>query len=377
MAKKSARKYCGVGGQAVLEGVMMKNKDTYAVAVRKPNGAIEVKLDEYKSSTKGNKILELPFIRGVFNFYDSLVLGTRSLNYSASFYEDEMAEETTLDKAVDKISDNHAEAVMSTITVIISFVIAIALFMVLPWFLASLLEKVVRNTSLLALFEALIRVAIFLIYVVSISLMKDIRRVYMYHGAEHKCINCIERGRILNVENVKKCSRLHKRCGTSFLLFVVFVSAIVFFFIRVDNTFLKVALRILLIPVIAGISYEIIRLAGKSDSFIMRLISAPGMLLQKLTTREPDEDMIEVAIASVEAVFDWKAYFKETFNYDVDARMSLYQESVTTEPEEAVEEADENNVEVSENTTPSEEAVVSEDVSQKPVEEAVNNQVEE
>ena len=318
MAKNTSKHYCGIGGQAVLEGVMMKNKDAYAVAVRKPNGKIEVKTDEYKSSTGDNRFFKLPFIRGVFNFADSLILGTRSLNYSASFYEDETAEETAVDKALNKLSDSHAEAVFSTITVIISFVIAIGLFMVLPYFLASLLQKVVRNESLLALFEALIRVAIFLIYVVAISLMKDIRRVYMYHGAEHKCINCIERGRILNVENVRKCSRLHKRCGTSFLLFVVFVSAVVFFFIRVDNTFLKVALRILLIPVIAGIAYEIIRLAGKSNNLFVRILSAPGMMLQKLTTREPDDDMIEVAIASIEAVFDWKAYFKETFHYDVD-----------------------------------------------------------
>ena len=318
MVKNTSKHYCGIGGQAVLEGVMMKNKDAYAVAVRKPDGKIEVKTDEYKSSTGDNRFFKLPFIRGVFNFADSLILGTRSLNYSASFYEDETAEETAVDKALNKLSDSHAEAVFSTITVIISFVIAIGLFMVLPYFLASLLQKVVRNESLLALFEALIRVAIFLVYVVAISLMKDIRRVYMYHGAEHKCINCIERGRILNVENVRKCSRLHKRCGTSFLLFVVFVSAVVFFFIRVDNTFLKVALRILLIPVIAGIAYEIIRLAGKSNNLFVRILSAPGMMLQKLTTREPDDDMIEVAIKSVEAVFDWRSFLDENFNQDTE-----------------------------------------------------------
>lgn len=334
MAKNTSKLYCGIGGQAVLEGVMMKNKDTYAVAVRKPNGKIEVKTDEYKSSTGDNKFFNLPFVRGVFNFYDSLVLGTRALNFSASFYEDEVAEETAVDKALNKVSDSHAEAIFSAITVIISMVIAIGLFMVLPFFLASLLEKVVRNESLLALFEALIRVAIFLIYVVAITLMKDIRRVYMYHGAEHKCINCIERGRILNVENVRKCSRLHKRCGTSFLLFVVFVSAIVFFFIRVDNVLLKVALRILLIPVIAGISYEIIRLAGRSDNILVRIISAPGMMLQKLTTKEPDDDMIEVAIASVEAVFDWKAYFKENFDYDVDAKLAVDRASARMAGEE-------------------------------------------
>ena len=327
MADKSAKRSCGIGGQAVLEGVMMKNQEKYAVAVRKPDGKIEVKTEEYKSVAGENKLLKLPFIRGVFNFCDSLILGTRCLNYSASFYEDEDMEKTKTDKAVDKVSDGNSESVLSVITVIISMVIAIALFMVLPYFLAELLKVYVRNASLLALIEALIRVAIFLIYVVAISLMQDIRRVYMYHGAEHKCINCIERGRELNVENVKKSSRLHRRCGTSFLLFVVFVSAVLFFFIRVDQPVLRVGLRILLIPVIAGISYEIIRLAGKSDNIIVRIISAPGMMLQKLTTKEPDDDMIEVAIASIEAVFDWKVYFKETFGYDVDAAASIKEES--------------------------------------------------
>lgn len=327
MAEKTSKRYCGIGGQAVLEGVMMKNKDKYAVAVRKPDGEIAIKVDEYKASTGDNKFFKLPFIRGVFNFWDSLVLGTRCLNYSASFYEDEEKEETGTDKAVNKVSDGNSEAVFSFLTVALSFIIAIALFMVLPYFLADLLKVYIRNDSLLALTEAVIRILIFLIYVIAISLMKDIRRVYMYHGAEHKCINCIERGRELNVENVRKSSRQHKRCGTSFLLFVVFVSAVLFFFIRVESPILRVVIRILLIPVIAGIAYEIIRLAGKSDNVLVRILSAPGMLLQKLTTKEPDDDMIEVAIASVEAVFDWKQYFKETFHYDVDDVAEIMKES--------------------------------------------------
>lgn len=327
MAEKTNKRYCGIGGQAVLEGVMMKNKDKYAVAVRKPDGDIEVKVDEYKSSTGERKLFKLPFIRGVFNFWDSLVLGTRCLNFSASFYEDEEKEETKADKAVNKISDGNSEGVFSFLTVALAMIVAIALFMVLPYFLADLLKVYIRNDSLLALLEAVIRIVIFLIYVAAISLMKDIRRVYMYHGAEHKCINCIERGRELNVENVRKSSRQHKRCGTSFLLFVVFVSAVLFFFIRVDNPALRVIIRILLIPVIAGIAYEIIRLAGRSDNIIVSILSAPGMLLQKLTTREPDDDMIEVAIASVEAVFDWKQYFRETFDYDVDDAAQVMKES--------------------------------------------------
>lgn len=190
--------------------------------------------------------------------------------------------------------------------------------MLLPLFLSDLLGKYIRNASVIAIIEGLIRILIFIAYIAGISLMKDIKRLYMYHGAEHKCINCIEKGRPLTVKDVKRSSRQHKRCGTSFLLFVVLVSVIVFFFIRVDNMVLKLVLRIALVPVIAGISYEIIRLAGRSDNIVVRIISAPGLWMQRLTTKEPDEDMIKVAIASVEAVFDWKAYLKETFGYEVD-----------------------------------------------------------
>ena len=190
--------------------------------------------------------------------------------------------------------------------------------MLLPFFISDFLGQYIRNTSVIAIIEGILRVAIFVGYIVAISLMKDIKRLYMYHGAEHKCINCIERGRPLTVKDVKRCSRLHKRCGTSFLLFVVLVSVVIFFFIRVDNMALKLVIRLALIPVIAGISYELIRLAGKSDNYIVTLLSKPGLMMQKLTTKEPDEDMIEVAIASVEAVFDWKAYLKETFGYEVD-----------------------------------------------------------
>ena len=308
MAKKKKMCASGIGGQAVLEGVMMKNKDLYAVAVRKPDGEIEIEQAEYHSIAHGMKIAKIPFIRGTFNFLDSLILGMRTLDYSASFYEDEDAEDTKLDKVV-------SEKTFSVFTVILSLAIAIALFMILPYYLSTLLEKYVRNASLMTIFEGLIRLAIFLLYVVSIAAMKDIKRLYMYHGAEHKCINCIEHGHVLNVHNVKKSSRLHRRCGTSFLLFVMVVSIIVFLFIRVDSPVLRVVLRIALLPVIAGISYECIRLAGRTNNVIVLILSAPGILLQKLTTKEPDEDMIEVAIKSVEAVFDWKGFLIENFGY--------------------------------------------------------------
>ena len=205
----------------------------------------------------------------------------------------------------------------------------------------------VASNSLLALLEGLIRLAIFLLYIVLITAMKDIRRVYMYHGAEHKCINCIEHGRILDVKNVKISSRYHKRCGTSFLLFVMVVSIILFFFIRVEQPAMRLGLRILLIPVIAGISYEIIRLAGKSDFFLVKILSAPGMWLQRLTTKEPDEAMIEVAIAAVESVFDWKAYLQKEFDFDVDAYRDLQnyeaqqEAAAAAESEEAYDEDEE------------------------------------
>jgi uncharacterized protein YqhQ len=318
MAKKKQTHYSGIGGQAVLEGVMMKNRDKYAVAVRKPNGEIDVEVEEYKGVCGDKKFAKLPFIRGVFAFIDSLILGMKVTTYSASFYEEEDEKPSKTEEKLEKLLGNKADDIMMTFTVILSVIIAVALFMLLPLFLSDLLGKYIRNASVIAIIEGIIRILIFIAYIAGISLMKDIKRLYMYHGAEHKCINCIEKGRPLTVKDVKRSSRQHKRCGTSFLLFVVLVSVIVFFFIRVDNMALKLVLRIALVPVIAGISYEIIRLAGRSDNIVVRIISAPGLWMQKLTTKEPDEDMIEVAIASVEAVFDWKAYLKETFGYEVD-----------------------------------------------------------
>ncbi len=307
--RKKPNRYSGIGGQAVLEGIMMKNKEQYAVAVRKPNGEIEVDVDTYHGVLHGSKLLKIPFVRGIFNFIDSLALGMKSLNFSAGFYEEEESNKTTSDKG---------DKVFTGIVTIISVLLAIAIFMVLPYYLTSFFQDYIRNASLMAIIEGAVRIFIFVMYVLSISLMKDIKRVYMYHGAEHKCINCIEKGRPLTVRNVMRSSKQHKRCGTSFLLFVMLVSVVLFFFIRVDNPVYKVLIRIALIPVIAGISYEIIRLAGKSDNILVKIISAPGMLLQRLTTKEPDEDMVEVAIAAVEAVFDWKAYLYDIFGYEVD-----------------------------------------------------------
>ena len=335
MSRKKKTHYSGIGGQAVLEGVMMKNKDQYAVAVRKPNGEIEVEVEHYIGVLHESKLKSIPFIRGIFQFIDSMILGMRSLNFSASFYEEETTEETVTDRAFHKLFKDRADQVLSAVVMIFSLALAIGIFMVLPYFVTSLFSEYIRSTSFMAIIEGVLRIVIFVLYVLSISLMKDIRRLYRYHGAEHKCINCIEKGRPLTVRNVMRSSRQHKRCGTSFMLFVMLVSVVLFFFIRVENPGYRVLIRIALIPVIAGISYEIIRLAGSSSNILVRIISAPGLWLQRLTTREPDESMVEVAMRSVEAVFDWKAYLQETFGYEIDDSW-LTDEGANEEEEDGV-----------------------------------------
>lgn len=302
-------RYSGIGGQAVMEGVMMKNQDKYAVAVRKPDHEIVVEVSEYSGIMKDKKIKNMPIFRGVFNFIDSLVLGMKTLAFSASFFDEEEEEEKK--KQFSEEERKKQESAMMGSTVALSVVLAVGIFMLLPYYISTFFGKFISSGWLVALLEGVIRLAIFVGYVAAISMMKDIRRVYMYHGAEHKCINCIEHGMELNVENVRKSSRLHKRCGTSFLLIVMLISIVFFMFIRVDSPVLKVVLRVLLVPVIAGVSYEFIRLAGRSDNAVVNLLSKPGLLLQRLTTREPDDEMIEVGIASVEAVFDWKPYVEE------------------------------------------------------------------
>ena len=304
-------KSSNIGGQAVLEGVMMKNGEDYAVAVRKPDGEIEVKKDVYEGIVKWKFLTKTPFIRGIFNFIDSVVLGMKTLTYSAEFYEEE-EEKVPLTKEEEK-KQKRKESIFMGITVAVSIVLAMGIFMVLPYFLISLADDVIHSKAALSALEGVIRILIFVAYILMISKMEDIKRVFMYHGAEHKCINCIEHGLALNVENVRKSSKQHKRCGTSFLLFVMIVSCVMIFFIRSDSQFVKVGLRIALIPVIAGISYELIKWAGNSDNPIVNLLSKPGLWLQNLTTKEPDDDMIEVAIQSVEAVFDWRAYQKEMY----------------------------------------------------------------
>ena len=307
-------KYSGIGGQAVIEGTMMKNGDRYATAVRKPDGDIEVQTDSYVSMTEKVKLFALPFVRGVFSFADSMILGMKTLTFSASFFEDdEDSEPSKLEKFLDRVFGEKVEAFLMTVVMIFSVIMAIAIFMILPLLIAGVFKNFIQSETVMAFLEGVIRILIFIAYIKLISRMEDIRRTFMYHGAEHKCINCIEHGLPLNVENVRKSSKEHKRCGTSFLLIVMVISILFFMVIRVDDVWLRILSRVILIPVIAGVSYEILRLAGRSNSKIMDLVSRPGMWMQGLTTTEPDDDMIEVAIAAVEAVFDWKGYLAENF----------------------------------------------------------------
>lgn len=294
--------YSGIGGQAVMEGVMMKYKDIYAVAVRKPDHDIIVEKRDYHGICKNKTLKNMVFIRGIINFVESMVLGLSTLTFSASFFEEEDK------KGEAKRGSEKKEKAEMGFTIILSLLLAVAVFMALPFYVSLFFQRYIHSETLVILIEGALRLLIFLGYILLISQMEDIKRVFMYHGAEHKCINCIEHGLDLTVENVKTSSREHKRCGTSFLFFVVIITIIATMFIRVDSRVLRLALRIAIIPLVAGISYEFIRLAGRSDNPIVNMLSRPGLWLQKLTTREPDEEMIEVGIASVEAVFDWKSY---------------------------------------------------------------------
>lgn len=306
-------KSSNIGGQAVLEGIMMKHNEEYAVAVRKPDGEISVKKEKCHSIVKWKVLTTTPFIRGVFNFIDSMVIGIKTLTYSASFYEEEEEKEEVLTEEAVKKKEKKEKLLMGA-TVAFSVVAAVAIFMVLPYFLTSFLKGLIPSYQVRTVIEGLVRIGIFVLYVLLISRMEDIQRTFMYHGAEHKCINCIEHGLPLTVENVRKSSRQHKRCGTSFLFLVLAISIVLLLLIHVDSAVMRVVVRILLLPVIAGISYEVLKLAGRSDNILINLISSPGLAIQKLTTKEPDDDMIEVAIQAVEAVFDWRAYEAENFD---------------------------------------------------------------
>lgn len=306
-------KSSNIGGQAVLEGIMMKHGNEYSVAVRKPDGEICVTKDTYRSITgKLEGLTRIPFVRGMFNFVDSMVLGIKTLTYSASFYDEEEEEKELTEEETAK--KEKKEKWMMGGAVAFSIVAAVAIFMVLPYILSSLLKPLIPSYQIRTVIEGFVRITIFILYVLLISKMEDIQRTFMYHGAEHKCINCIEHGLPLTVENVRISSRQHKRCGTSFLFFVLAISILLLMIVQVESPLMRVVVRIALLPVIAGISYEVLKLAGRSDNAVINFFSKPGLAIQKITTKEPDDSMIEVAIQAVEAVFDWRTYEADNFH---------------------------------------------------------------
>lgn len=315
-----------IGGQAVMEGIMMRHKDKYSIAVRRPDNEIELKVEDYKCIFGNAKIWRKPLIRGVVSFVDSLVVGMKCLMYSVEIAGDEEDEEEAKktahlsedEKEKKKAREDKMFKLLLYATVALSIVISIAAFMLLPYVLASLLRKVGATEVIVTIAEAFVKLALFMGYMILISRMKDIQRTFMYHGAEHKCINCVEHGLPLTVENVMKSSRQHRRCGTSFLFLVMIVSIFLhFIFVLVPFYWVRLFGRILMVPVVAGISFEMIQWAGRTDSKLADILSKPGLAMQKLTTKEPTEDMAEVAIKAVEAVFDWRTYLKEEFGVDV------------------------------------------------------------
>lgn len=295
-------KKTNVGGQAVIEGVMMRGSKGLATAVRLPNGSIEVKKENSTSYTKKNKFLGLPLIRGFVSLIESLVVGIKSLEYSASFFEEKEEEESKFDKWFDKTFKDKGDSVLMGISLVLSLTFSILLFFILPTTLASIMKRYVTDNAVaLNIMEGIIRVLIFLSYIILIGKMKDIYRLYQYHGAEHKTIFCYENGIELTSENAQKFGRLHPRCGTNFMFLVMVISIIIFSFTGWESIGQRIISRILLLPLVSGITYEVIRWLGKSDSIISKVIAWPGLLLQKITTKEPDEKMLEVAIASLKA----------------------------------------------------------------------------
>ncbi len=313
MSDKNKIYKTSIGGQAVIEGVMMRGPESIATAVRKPDNEIIVEKQPLGKVRK-SKILKLPIIRGCVNFVDSMVTGVKALMFSAKFFDidedgNQVEEEPgKFEKWLDKkLGSEKAFNVLIYLSVIFSICLSVGLFMLLPAYLASFIEKLTKSHTLYIATEGVVRLTLFVLYLILVSQMKDIKRVFMYHGAEHKSIHCYEHGEELTVENIKKHTRLHPRCGTSFLLIVMVISIVIFFFIRFDNIWLRLLARLALLPIVAGISYEIIKFAGRHDNWFTKIISYPGMFFQYITTREPDDSQIEVAIQSLKAVIPEEA----------------------------------------------------------------------
>lgn len=319
-------KNCNIGGQALIEGILMRNENDYAISVRRSNQEIITKKDIVRSNKIKDILKKIPIVRGVVNFLSSIALGYEALSYSASMYEEDIKEEEIKQEEIKQEEIKKEEikrrkqktskkenkdsasvhSIMMAFTMVVSLALSISLFIILPYFLANILTAFGVSDFMTAIAEGLIRIAIFFGYMIFISMMKDIKRVLMYHGAEHKCINCIENELPLTVENVMKSSRFHKRCGTGFLFYIVIVSILLFMFIKVDFVVLRVLIRLFLVPVIAGIAYEFLKLTGKKDNAFVRIISSPALFFQRFTTKEPTFDMVEVAISAVNAVYPAK-----------------------------------------------------------------------
>ncbi|WP_245592034.1 DUF1385 domain-containing protein [Clostridiisalibacter paucivorans] len=291
-----------IGGQALIEGVMMKGPKDISIAVRKPDGKIELKNEKVSSLSDKYRFLKLPFIRGTVALIEAMVIGTRSLMYSAQFYEEEDAQPGKVDKFLEKVFKDKADDIAIYLSVFISIILAVGLFILGPSFLTNFLKNKIETPLVLNLVEGLVRLTIFLIYIYAVSKMEDIKRVFEYHGAEHKSIHCYENEEELIVKNAKKYTTLHPRCGTSFLFMVMMVSIIVFSFFGWPNPLMRFVSRIVMLPVIAGISYEINKRIGRSNSLVARIVSYPGLMLQKITTNEPDDSQLEVALAALKSV---------------------------------------------------------------------------
>ncbi len=300
-----SKKYSAIGGQALIEGVMMRGKKTVAIAVRNQDGGIDVKVENLKAS-KFAPLYKMPLFRGVFGLISSMVIGTKALAWSAEVYAevDDSYEMSKFEKwATEKLGDK-AETVMVSVSMVIALFMAFFLFGALPSLITNFLKSVTDSQWILTTAEGIMKITLFVTYIYVISFMKDIRRVFEYHGAEHKAIHCLESGQELTVENVKNFTTLHPRCGTSFLIIVLAVSIVIFSFISWSNIWMRIALKLLFLPLIAGIAYEIIKWAGKNDNAAVRIISYPGLMMQKLTTKEPDDKEIEVALAALKKVIE-------------------------------------------------------------------------
>ncbi|MDY2735460.1 DUF1385 domain-containing protein [Intestinibacter sp.] len=300
---ENEKKLGKVGGQAVIEGVMMQSDDYRAIAVRKPNGEIEIKKDKIESWVRDKKIDKIPFLRGGFILIDTMISGINSLNFSSEFFLEE-EEEDAIDRFLKKIFKEKANDVIIVVSLIISLLLSVGIFVLIPTFIGGLFSKIINSHIALNLIEGAIRIAILIAYMAIVSLNADIKRVFEYHGAEHKTVYCYENDLELTVENARKFGRLHPRCGTNFLFIVMFISIILFSFFGWPNPFLRVAIRILCIPIVAGISYEIIKFLGKYNNILSKIVAYPGMMMQKITTKEPDDEQLEVAIAALKAALN-------------------------------------------------------------------------